>query len=317
MKILFICLPAFICLLASCSKDDGSGPPAPTVKPDTLSTGWKKVTVSGAGALSDVFFNSAAVGYAAGDHLYKSVDGGNSWNLAHNSKATSLAMTADSKVFFVNYSDTIFRSADAGVTFTYFKVPGGVFDDVFFLDNLNGYCTGNGLYQTTDGGVTWTKITTTGIPFGSPTYIPIYLKNNTQGWLAYTNGIFRSNGSLSDWQLASIPGASVTASFTAVFATPNNNVYVSNGEVLYKSVDAGANFTALKTFSPTGFADIHFLDNNTGYISVGKRIYKTTDAGATWTTVAALGEESLIEIHFTDATHGWACGTNGTILSFN
>ncbi|MEQ1552727.1 MAG: hypothetical protein ABL929_01045 [Ferruginibacter sp.] len=66
-----------------------------------------------------------------------------------------------------------------------------------------------------------------------------------------------------------------------------------------------------------GFSDIHFIDSNTGYISVGNRVYKTNNAGNTWNVIIALGNTSIIEIHFTDAAHGWACCADGTVLKLN
>jgi photosystem II stability/assembly factor-like uncharacterized protein len=75
--------------------------------------------------------------------------------------------------------------------------------------------------------------------------------------------------------------------------------------------------TKLNTSSSYLFSDIEFVDANTGYISVGNRIFKTTDAGATWTMVVSIANTLIIEIDFADASHGWAICKDGTVLKLN
>jgi photosystem II stability/assembly factor-like uncharacterized protein len=75
-------------------------------------------------------------------------------------------------------------------------------------------------------------------------------------------------------------------------------------------------FTFIKKLDEAGFTDIHFLTDQIGYASAGRTLYKTTDGGTNWTKVVSLGEATITEIHFTDATHGWACGSNGVVLTF-
>src|SRR4029079_5990737 len=118
-------------------------------KPDTLTTGWKKIVLDAENGFSDIFFNSNTNGYLSGKKLYRSTDGGLTWNVAANRFASNLSVTNDGKVFLASFIDTIFRSTDGGATLTGFKTPGASGFDVFFIDNNNGYyITYSGLYVT-------------------------------------------------------------------------------------------------------------------------------------------------------------------------
>jgi photosystem II stability/assembly factor-like uncharacterized protein len=323
MKIISLSiLTLFIFFVSSCKKSDPTPDPIPVPKPDTLSAGWKKITIIGVNSFADIFFYNNSTGYLVGDKTYKSVDGGLTWNVISNRSFYNLWVTNNGNVYLVNNKDSVYKSTDGGNTITAAKAIGAV-SDVFFTDNNNGYGVAyEGLCNTTDGGQTWTKVNATGISF-VPVYSSLFFTSNTAGFIVTANGVFKTNGNLLNW----VPTSLSIGNYQAIYVTPNNTIYVSNniGE-LYKSTDGGIIFSKLKVFANTQntqqiYCDIHFVDNNTGYVSAGSRIYKTTDAGATWNVVVALGEGGVAELHFTDASHGWACGysggNGGTVLFFN
>jgi photosystem II stability/assembly factor-like uncharacterized protein len=323
MKAFFFTLGVILILfISSCKKSDPVPDPIPVPKPDTLTAGWKKMTITGVNNFADIFFKNNSTGYLTGDKTYKSADGGLTWNVISNRSFYNLSVTNNGNVYFVNNNDSVYKSSDGGNTITGVKAI-GVVSDVFFTDNNNGYGVAyDGLCNTTDGGQTWTKVNATGISF-APAYSSLFFTSNTFGFIVTASGVFKTNGSLSNWGQTNL----TNGGYQSIYVTPNNNIYVSNsiGE-LYKSTDGGNIFSKLKVFANTQntqqvYCDIHFVDNNTGYVSAGTRIYKTTDAGATWNVVVALGEGGLTELHFTDAGHGWACGysggNGGTVLVFN
>jgi photosystem II stability/assembly factor-like uncharacterized protein len=137
----------------------------------------------------------------------------------------------------------------------------------------------------------------------------------TNGWIIMDSSIFRSNGSINNWSEASF-NVQPLSLFTGIYAPSASIIYaVTEAGQVYKSTDAGVNFSLLTVFSPANaFADIHFVDDNTGYVSYDKKIFKTSDGGITWQTVVTMATKTFIEINFTDANHGWACGD--TLLIF-
>ncbi len=318
--IIAICFFSF----QSCKKSDPAPDPAPgpTIKPDTLSAGWSKLSIAGETSLSDIFFISATNGYATSNSdLYRSTDGGINWvklSLATQNWVNCF-VTADGKAFFGAFnSNNIFKTINSGSSFVSSTLDSNPFD-IFFTDNNNGFCIARfGLYSTVDAGVNWQKVTTTGLPASLNNYASLSLINNSAGWIVTDNGIYRSTGgSFSNWQASIINGGTSGSAFAAVYAVSVSTVFATNhyGEI-FKSTDGGVNFSFIKKLEDGGFTDIHFLTDQIGYANAGRSIYKTTDGGINWAKVVSLGQGSITEIHFTDATHGWACGNGGVVLSF-
>lgn len=300
--------------LQSCKKNDESPiNPIPVVKPDTLTTGWTKKTFVGEYELHDIFFSSPTTGYLTTSRLYKTIDGGNSWNVVlPNTFLFKISVTLDNKAFFLAQSNLIYKTIDGGLNFSNTNISTPLVD-IFFVDNANGYCTAlDGLYHTNDGGINWAKINTSGLPTNvGNNFKSIFCINNSTGWIAASDGIYRSSGSMTNWQLASTSGG-IPFVFSSIYAPSANIIYAANynGEI-FKSIDGGLNFSFSKKLEmdgPGGLEDIHFINSLLGYASIGRYIYKTSDGALTWTKVVSIGEGILGEMHFTDASHGWVIG---------
>jgi photosystem II stability/assembly factor-like uncharacterized protein len=315
----------YIAALCGCKKGDSAGtnPPLPVVKPDTLKNGWVKINIDSTESFSDVFFKDNNIGYLTGKNTYQSTNGGLSWTKKASRGFGNIFVTPNNNIFFAGnqtyLNDSVYRSVDGAITFSPAKLDSKA-TDIFFTDNNNGFCfTLNSLWNTTNGGVTWNNnFPATPGANGNIGYCSLYFRTNTLGWLIDGNEIFKTSGSIANWQY-SFAGVNIPGNFlTSIFAPSNNIVFVINniGE-FYKSADGGATFNLIKYFGDFGFGDIHFLDDNLGYVSYRNRVYKTTDGGINWTIEVAMGEAGINEIHFTDASHGWACGTNGVFLKFN
>jgi photosystem II stability/assembly factor-like uncharacterized protein len=328
--LILICLIiSSLTVLYSCSKSDSSNntPVTPTVNPDTLTTGWSKISIAGTSSdirLNDVFFSNASTGYTLGDSTcYKSTNGGVSWSKLTPliNYGTNLAVTNDGKLFIVS-SNTIYRSSDAGVSFSNIANGPGAFSDIFFIDNNNGYTvTSTGLQQSTDAGVTWPLVyPVTGLTI-SHGYKTCFFLNSTTGWIGTGIDIYKTNGNINSWTKSSFIGMSPTAASLSIFAISSTVVYAgcSDGNV-FKSIDGGTSFSLLASFPAYGdknYLDLCFIDANTGYACYSNRIYKTSDGGNTWLKVVALGNSFFVEIHFIDANNGWGCTTKGEILRFH
>jgi photosystem II stability/assembly factor-like uncharacterized protein len=306
---------------SSCKKDKNTEPVVEIQKPDTLTTGWKKIIVNKSDNYADIFFKNNNTGYLTGTKTYKSLDGGINWTKISDHPFGNLSVTDNGNSFFTaGVPDTIFKSSDGGNTFTFLKINFSYISNIFFVDDNNGYINSlNGLYNTKDGGINWIKLKATGIS-NLEGLSSLFFTNTNTGWVVSYKSIFRTVDAGLNWLQGSFAGTvNPVGTFTSVYVTPNSNVYISNNAgQIYKSIDGGATFVQLKDFGYSSyFCDVHFVDDNTGYVCNDNKIYKTTDAGITWKTVVSLGNAKLVEIHFTDAKHGWACGENGTVLIYN
>jgi len=302
----------------SCSKNEDAAP-AP-VRYDTLTAGWTKVAAQQA---NDVFFVNNTGYLVSGRKISRSTNGGATWDsVSRVDDAINIFMTPDGKLFLntVTGTTTYYKSLNNGANFSIVTGVGPV-TDTYFTDNNFGITVGpNAIFRTTDGGASWSQLTMGAYSTLNPLYATVALANNTTGWIANMDRIYKSNGALNDWVPSTINGAATGANYSALSVISSSVVYAAAyGGKLFKSTDGGTTFNLLKTLgTETGFTDIHFLTEQVGYLSCGHYIYKTTDAGVNWTKVASTARLLISEIHFTDASHGWASGEGeDVILKFN
>lgn len=329
MKHYFSFILILAVILLSCSKksDDGGGvtPPPTVVHTDTLSAGWSKLSIDAFGGLVDIVAQNNTTGYAVGGYMYKTMDGGNTWNKVNaylGTSATNLAVTPDGKVFVTNGTNIITRSGDGGNTFSTVNTGSGNVYDIYFVDNNTGYSlTSAGLIVTTNGGLNWAPVTpVTGLSINSGTYNSGWFFTASSGLVTNGADIYKSNGNVNSWTKSVFPGVAFTNATVSLYAVSTSVIYAafSNGKIC-QSTDGGTTFNLKNTIAVQGayFMDVHFTDVNTGYVSYGNRIYKTTDGGSNWQVVVALGSSTVSEIHFIDAMHGWACTDKGEIVKLN
>jgi len=214
--------------------------------------GWRVLPNSPVGGYwnhDDVFFHDENTGWIAdiSGQIYKTTDGGDSWEQQADNEGTS-------------YRALAFLDDQTGFVGT--LGPGGwvgqTTDDVL-------------LYGTSDGGDTWTEVTTIQ---GADALQGICGLRRIDAQTIY--GVGRYDG---------------PAGFI-------------------KTTDGGATWTAQNVNLAHGLVDLHFFDANTGLLG-GRRggqsiILRTTDGGDTFTTVAASSSDHVWKIFFLDDTTGYA-----------
>ncbi len=277
--------------------------------------------------LQEVYFLNQDTGFVVGlDKIFKTSDGGNSWQTVH------LGSQIISGVYFSNNTNgyavgidaslnksTILQSTDGGNNWTPTNlVVSENLTDVFFLNTNIGFTVGgNGtLFKTTDGGINWNPLTTgttdvlnsvfftdsqNGIIVGGPVVSPLILKTSNGG---------------SSWNTISSPATNFLQSVFFPSALIGYAVG-SNGEII-KTIDGGSNWIAQTPAAVYGNVDVFFTDDLTGYVVGGSTnftgIQKTIDGGQTWFTQSASTIEGLIGVFFPTPTVGYAVGDNGIII---
>lgn len=176
---------------------------------------------------------------------------------------------------------------------------------------------GTGIYKSTDGGETWTRLTD-GLPDGLIGKIDLSISpaNPSRVYALIEapeplEGVYRSDDAGQTWQLVSGEDELMNRPFyyTNVHADPTNAdvVYVNN-EGFYKSTDAGESWERLGT--PHG--DNHdmwinpndpavFIQSNDGGVNV------TRDGGQTWSTQHNQPTAELYQVDLSDDFPFWAC----------
>lgn len=212
---------------------------------------------------------------------------------------------------------TLFVSIGLNATAQWTEVPtsssigaGADLNSLFFLNADTGYVEDvisqydSDYYKTTDGGINWT-LTSIEDAKGE-----IYFINDTLGFVGGSpiqktidGGItWSANDSVAEGEVIQFLDDSIG--------------YVSSQTTLYKTIDAGSNWTQKANVSSYGgIRDMHFINEDVGYL-VGRNsgdglILKTTDGGITWTQ-DFLGGHPFTAVYFSDVNNGYVVGT-GTV----
>jgi photosystem II stability/assembly factor-like uncharacterized protein len=151
----------------------------------------------------------------------------------------------------------------------------------------------SGPHRSTDGGATWTKTPTTGLPVFpfafsmavDPTAASIVYAGFING------GLFKSTNGGDNWSAVNIPLNSAVA-FAIVFdpSTPST-MYVGAGNGVFKSTDSGSTWITQNNFGIPGVPNVRALaidptSPSTIYAgTLGSGFFKSTNGGGNWTAM--------------------------------
>ncbi len=258
---------------------DGINAPGSRLSFINTTTGW---------AIKTLGNNSAPLGAV----LYKTTDGGTTWNKTVLSTTTGDAAIQvqfiDTNTGWVlifnmnNGTPTFLKTINGGTTWTTTN-GGGVF---YYVNATTGYSYSAGpnlappytIYKTTDGGTSWTP--------------------------QYTDS---SAGQLNAMQ----------------FTDANNGWVVGESGKIYKTTNGGTSWSTVTTAGTnSNFKNftVNFITSNIGWISTRDNsnntnpnmMLHTTDAGATWTQQNLPLGNKIYCAAFWDANHGWAASDIGS-----
>lgn len=246
--------------------------------------------VSGTVAWVSAFLDSGTV-----QGVYKTTDGGTTWN----------------------------RQASAS-----FSAAGESFPNlVYFFDANNGVCQGDPaagyfeIYTTTNGGFGWTRVPQANIPapilngtaIDEYGYVTNYSAVGNTIWFGTSKGrIFKSSNKGLNWTVSQSPtpdfgGDPATGGFNGSysFSDVNKGILVTGANTLHTTIDGGATWTQIST---SGYfkGDIEYIPGTSKMVSTGPTgsSYSIND-GLTWTSADAIQHTSLA---FLSDTVGYSGG---------
>lgn len=214
--------------------------------------------------------------------LYKSTDGGNTWNkilyIGPETGITSLIMAP-------NNPDILYAAA-------WDRIRNNKESIVFGLNAR--------IWKTTDGGQSWTALSG-GLPVGNPMSrigLAVNPGNSNHVLATYTSadlkfaGLYESFNAGQTWQIN--PGTGLNPEFRGDFAWYFGRMEINPfnpddiwmlGITTYRSVDKGKTWYKAvgNGFNPhVDHHDIHFINASTFLLATDGGLYRTDDGGATW-----------------------------------
>ena len=197
--------------------------------------------------------------------VWHSVDGGKTWqslNVVNTGPLTGIAIVdATTLVAVSGTSDLIFRSTNAGVTWTAVPHPSGGawFGAVRFVPGTQtGWTVGEGgkILKSTDGGATWTLQRDASHPLN---LLDVSFADLNNGWAVGGEQLHTTDGGAT-W-VKQNPGLSVSFSVYAVSPTA---AWIGGIQDLARTLDGGTTWT-IEQPSNTAWFCLNFLDANNGW----------------------------------------------------
>lgn len=284
-------------------------------------TNWSAVT-SGAATVNNIYFASATHGFlVGGSNLYETSNGGQSWTQV-DSPTTAVLLRlffpSENVGYMVTDSDGIYRTNDAGITWTQTISSNDIIDPcnaIHFVDDNTGYtCGGIGrINKTTDGGETWVNLAT---GFGQELFTCFAPSKEIAYFGANGGKIYKTeNGGISVFQQTTLIPSLIQKLY---FLNDDVGFACSDNGVMLKTIDGGDHWIPKPTNTTELLTDIHFINWNEGFASASNGyIIKTVDNGETWDTLYTGFNTSYRGIWFTNPDSGYVISHQYIYRTFN
>ncbi len=296
--------------------------------------------------------NSTSVGKG----LYRTTDGGDDWEFLGLEKTERIAKIiinpVDSSIIYVaalghlwnaNPERGVYRSKDGGKTWkkvlfvdentgcsALIMLPGhpevlfaGMWDFRRLPWSFRSGGKGSGLYKSTDGGDTWTKVTAKGLPAGTLGRIALDVSPVKPDRIyalieSKKTALYRSDDGGETWNMMNKTSAVSERPFyfSNIFADPvdTNRVY-KPGLMFGYSKDGGKTFNRgnLMSFSGGVHSDQHALwispaNNKFMYLGTDGGVYVSNDQGKTWRMVHNLPVSQFYHVSVDNQDPYWVYG---------
>lgn len=257
-------------------------------------------------------------GDAYGIGVYRSLDGGQSWEawnsgMADHVVGRMLMHPSNHYIIFAATNDGLFRTANGGATWTH--VADGDFKDVVFKPNNPDivYAAANGnFYRSTNGGLSFSQVTS-GLPGSSRAAIAVTPDNPNYVYVILTTGdafmgLYRSTDAglnfsvksttpnIMSWGCNGGDGGQAWYDLDIACDPTDSDIIFAGGVNCFKSSTGGTTWNISSHWwgdcgVPSVHADLHVLEynplNNWLYAGNDGGIYYSPDKGVSWIEITS------------------------------
>ena len=283
---------------------------------------WNLISPQVDGNIDALYFVNANVGWSsANNNIYKSTDGGITFNIQSSGMSFTEASFIDENNGYIINSNEIYFSSDGGNNWLLRNDSiGGSLNQVKAINENMVFISGSsGLFKSTDNGSNWdTLIINKNIKFLS------IFNNNL--WAITSDSLYKSTDGGNNWVKISDQGLidGSTNLKKIVFIDSLNGIIINDNNETYLSSDDGG-----LSWLQSGFEDYYNI-SDAFYANNGQKIF-TANLGA-YNSFTGLESgifnittgftyytfnRNLTKIIGIDENNMWAIGDNSTILKFN
>ncbi|HSH66179.1 MAG TPA: T9SS type A sorting domain-containing protein, partial [Bacteroidia bacterium] len=269
---------------------------------------WQRLVIND--NFSDVFFTNEEKGFALGNILYRTTDGGNDWE--ENGPGGSCVYFINSTTGFIGNPGGIWKTTDAGENWYTTNGSNGA-SKIFFINETTGWATrDNIIFKTTDGGENWFNqfAALSSIRFQS-----IYFVDSLYGWTANSNGRpYKTIDGGDNWLQQT--NLNIGQSRDVYFKDVNTGWIIdhSSWSALRKTTDGGLSWNELPEI--IGAFSFHFFPNQLHWIINGSHDYITEDGGLSFFDITNEVPSSFNSFSAPFDYIGYAVGSLGLILKY-
>lgn len=265
--------------------------------------------------LYDVDFVNDNVGYAVSEieTVIKTTNGGINWFNLHSIFIDTLqGYNYDrilKKVDFFNvntgyaiaYYGAIYKTTDAGKTWILNSDDSlkyyGNYSGIQFLNSNTGFVAGNFILKTTNGGNTWSKVTT---PLNSYPAKFHALSPNEISFVGFDKVIFKTINGGASW----IAQDTLSLNYyyvDEIIYTSNENGYIlcatDYDTRIYRTTNGGTNWNGEIIYNQYAiWSSLCFQNKNTGFLVGGRGLFhRTTNGGLNWEKVPYF--DTVVTLH--------------------
>ncbi|MEA2174982.1 MAG: hypothetical protein QOD00_2574 [Blastocatellia bacterium] len=286
-------------------------------------TGWAQQSSGTNAQLNALRFLDALHGWAVGNAVLYTTDGGQTWQQGTRSGNLS-------GLYDVDFVDTSFgwacgggvvmKTTDGGKSWTPQSVPTASFENLIsidFVDRNRGWTVGASgiILGTTNGGATWTRLTS-----GTNAFLTgVSFQSTFEGWAVGGNVVLHTTNGGASWAQQTVPANTWVRDILMLDAQNGwavgqlqNIIHTTDGSATWTTQMGGLNSAPYNNYY---LNSVRFGDSLHGIaVGDGGNLFNTSDGGQTWTPRQNGSTTITNRLTATDANHAWSANTKNEIL---